>query len=197
MPRLEPALNAPVAAHPHYPVTDDDFRKIVAIFRMAVPYTGLILSTRERPEFRDELFELGVSQISAGSSTSPGGYKDRQQEEVMEQFTLGDHRTPDEVIFDLCQADHIPSFCTACYRRGRTGHDFMGLAKIGFIQEFCTPNALLTFKEYLLDYAAPLTRALGEKLLSDQIRRIENSKTRRHVEKAMKEMEEGRRDIYL
>ncbi|MCC6444924.1 MAG: [FeFe] hydrogenase H-cluster radical SAM maturase HydG [Armatimonadetes bacterium] len=197
MPRLEPALNAPVAEHPPHMVSDDDFRRIVCIFRLAVPYTGMILSTRESAEFRDELFRLGISQISAGSKTSPGAYKDATREHIMEQFTLGDHRTPDEIIHELCQAGHMPSFCTACYRQGRTGHDFMGLAKIGFIQDFCTPNAILTFKEYLLDYASPATRALGEKVLSEHVSRVLNTKVRRHLEKSLQEMEEGGRDIYM
>ena len=148
IPRLEPAFNAPAAIKPPRPVLDDEFKKLVAIIRLAVPYTGMILSTRETAEVRQEVFELGISQISAGSRTNPGGYQEDSDENFRSaQFNLGDTRTLDEVIHDITLKGHIPSFCTACYRLGRTGGDFMDLAKPGLIQKFCRTNALMTFKE--------------------------------------------------
>ncbi|MFZ1980676.1 MAG: [FeFe] hydrogenase H-cluster radical SAM maturase HydG, partial [Smithella sp.] len=166
IPRLEPAFNAPAAIAPPHPVSDHDFKKLVAIIRMAVPYTGMILSTRENPALRSEVFALGISQISAGSRTNPGGYQEDSSEAFRAaQFNLGDTRTLDEVILDITERGHIPSFCTACYRLGRTGKDFMDLAKPGLIQKFCQTNAVFSFKEYLLDYASPQTREAGEKLI--------------------------------
>ena len=167
IPRLESALNAPAAITPPVPVSDDDFKKLVAVIRLAVPYTGIILSTRENPAVRRDVFELGVSQISAGSRTNPGGYgKDAEEGFRAAQFNLGDTRTLDEVIYDITLKGHIPSFCTACYRLGRTGKDFMDLAKPGLIQKFCRTNGIVTFKEYLEDYASPPTRAAGEALIA-------------------------------
>ncbi|MCK4609300.1 MAG: [FeFe] hydrogenase H-cluster radical SAM maturase HydG, partial [Gammaproteobacteria bacterium] len=160
VPRLEPASGSDIAAHPPHPVTDADFRKIIAILRLAVPFTGIILSTRETSETRREALELGISQISAGSRTNPGGYS--ENEENASQFSLGDHRPLDEVIRDVAELGYIPSFCTACYRLGRTGEHFMSLAKTGKIKTMCMPNALTTFQEYLLDYASPATRETGE-----------------------------------
>jgi 2-iminoacetate synthase len=157
VPRIEPAFNAPVAQKPPFAVDDLAFKKIIAIIRLAVPYTGIILSTREKAELRRELFKLGISQISAGSRTSPGAYKESQEslsEYDMEQFQLGDHRTLDEVVKDSCELGFLPSFCTACYRSERTGDRFMELAKSGNIGKLCVPNALATFNEYLIDYAS-------------------------------------------
>ena len=168
MPRLEPAVGSDIASHPPQPVDDLDFRKIVAILRLAVPYTGMILSTREGPNLRREAFAMGISQISAGSRTNPGGYTDDTIAE-MEQFQLGDHRTLDEVIRDVAEMGYIPSFCTACYRLGRTGADFMDLAKPGEIKHHCDPNALSTFLEYLEDYGSPATKASGERLIADTL----------------------------
>ena len=164
VPRLEPATGSDVAAHPPHAVSDIDFRKIVAILRLAVPYTGIIMSTRESAHIRRETFALGVSQISAGSRTNPGGYADSERENAS-QFCLGDHRPLDEVIRDVAALGYIPSFCTACYRLGRTGQDFMDLAKPGEIKEHCDPNALATFVEYLIDYGSEETRAVGEQLV--------------------------------
>ena len=160
VPRLEPAVGSDVAAHPPFAVADVDFRKIVAILRLAVPYTGIIMSTRETPNIRRETFALGVSQISAGSRTNPGGYASTEEFE-MAQFQLGDHRGLDEVIRDVAEMGYIPSFCTACYRLGRTGMDFMDLAKPGEIKHHCDPNALSTFLEYLLYYGSVKTRKAG------------------------------------
>ena len=168
MPRIEPAVGSDLASQPPHPVDDLDFRKIVAITRLAVPYTGMIMSTRETGNLRRETFALGVSQISAGSRTNPGGYTNDTVAD-MEQFQLGDHRTLDEVIRDVAQLGYIPSFCTACYRLGRTGGDFMDLAKPGEIKHHCDPNALSTFLEYLEDYGSAETKAAGEQLIADTL----------------------------
>ncbi len=168
MPRLEPAIGSDIASQPPHPVDDLDFRKIVAITRLAVPYTGMIMSTREAANLRRETFALGVSQISAGSRTNPGGYT-LDTVSDMEQFQLGDHRTLDEVIRDVAQMGYIPSFCTACYRLGRTGGDFMDLAKPGEIKHHCDPNALSTFLEYLEDYGSAETKAAGEQLIAESL----------------------------
>ena len=193
VPRIEPATGSEVSYNPPYPVSDRDFKKIIAILRITVPYTGIILSTREKPEIRREAFRLGVSQISAGSRTNPGGYSEG---ESGEQFSLGDHRPIDEVIYDICKLGFIPSFCTSCYRLGRTGVDFMDLAKPGLIKEKCLPNGLLTFKEYLLDYASEKTREIGEKLIEKMLNEIENERVRNQTKKFLKMIEEGKRDIY-
>ncbi len=160
VPRMEPASGSSVSEHPPHPVSDFDFRKIVAVLRLAVPYTGIILSTRETAEIRRETFALGVSQISAGSRTNPGGYSSDEQFDAS-QFSLGDHRSLDEVVRDISALGYIPSFCTACYRLGRTGKDFMDLAKPGDIAVHCAPNAFSTFAEYLVDYASQETRESG------------------------------------
>jgi 2-iminoacetate synthase len=172
VPRLEPATGSDVATHPPHAVSDIDFRKIVAILRLAVPYTGIIMSTRESAHIRRETFALGVSQISAGSRTNPGGYADSERENAS-QFCLGDHRPLDEVIRDVAGLGYIPSFCTACYRLGRTGRDFMDLAKPGEIKEHCDPNALATFVEYLIDYGSEDTRVVGEQLVANVLDSME------------------------
>jgi 2-iminoacetate synthase len=170
VPRLEPALNAPTANKPPHPVSDEDFKKLVAVIRLAVPYTGMILSTRESAEMRSEVFDLGVSQISAGSRTNPGGYKQGNSDAFRSaQFNLGDTRTLDEVILDITKRGHIPSFCTACYRLGRVGGDFMDMAKPGEIKNHCGPNALSTFMEYLINYASSETRKAGEEAVQNII----------------------------
>jgi len=198
IPRLEPALNAPAAIKPPHPVSDQDFKKLVAIIRMAVPYTGMILSTRETPEMRDEVFALGISQISAGSRTNPGGYCDTTSDRFRAaQFNLGDTRKLDEVILDITERGHIPSFCTACYRLGRTGKDFMDLAKPGLIQKFCQTNAVFTFKEYLLDYASPATREAGEKLIQKMLEETFKTKRKKMVSDRLQKIEEGTRDVYI
>ncbi len=150
VPRLEPATGAEIATHPPQPVDDESFYKLVAILRLAVPYTGIILSTRETPSLRRGALALGVSQISAGSRTNPGGYAEDAREDAS-QFSLGDHRSLDEVIRDISSLGYVPSFCTGCYRLGRVGADFMDLAKPGEIKNHCDPNAVSTFLEYLLD----------------------------------------------
>lgn len=196
-PRIEPAQNAPAAEHIPYPVPDEALPLIVAVIRLAVPYTGIIMSTREAPAMRRQLLGLGVSQISAASRVYPGGYGDgRPHVEEGEQFCLGDTRPLDVVIRDLCEHGYLPSFCTACYRLGRTGHDFMEFAKPGEIQRFCTPNALLTFQEYLLDYASPETRAAGERLVSELLEEVTPA-LRPTVQARLAAIGAGERDLYL
>ena len=198
IPRLEPAFNAPAAIKPPMPVSDHDFKKLVAILRMAVPYTGIILTTRENAELRSEVFALGVSQISAGSRTNPGGYSDTTSDRFRAaQFNLGDTRTLDEVILDITERGHIPSFCTACYRLGRTGKDFMDLAKPGLIQKFCQTNALFSFKEYLLDYASPKTREAGERLIDEMLEKSFKTKRKKMVTDRLQVIGEGKRDVFI
>jgi 2-iminoacetate synthase len=196
VPRLEPATGSNLAAHPPFPVSDIDFRKIVAILRLAIPYTGIIMSTRETAQMRRETFALGVSQISAGSRTNPGGYEhEEDQDDPSGQFSLGDHRPLDEVIRDVASMGYIPSFCTACYRLGRTGHDFMDLAKPGDIKLHCQPNALSSFKEYLQNYASPQTAEVGNRLIRETIAGMEGIAKQR-AEKLVQRVEAGRDDVY-
>ena len=197
VPRLEPALNAPAANNPPHAVTDDDMRRIVSCFRLAVPYTGIILSTRERAEFRSELMALGVSQISAGSRTSPGGYYDaKAHKPETEQFSIGDDRSLSEVMLALCKDNYIPSFCTSCYRKGRTGEHFMDLAKHGEIRKMCAPNAILSLKEYLLDYADGETREQGERVLADCLEDLE-PRLRAKTMSLLARIEAGERDLSI
>jgi 2-iminoacetate synthase len=193
MPRLEPAIGSDMASSPPHPVSDVDFRKLVAILRLAVPYTGMIMSTRETPLIRRETFALGVSQISAGSRTNPGGYaEDEHFDEA--QFQLGDHRPLDAVIRDVAGLGYIPSFCTACYRLGRTGMDFMDLAKPGDIKHHCDPNALSTFLEYLLDYGGEETRVSGERLIAGKVAAMDDVR-RRHTDTMLERVRGGERDV--
>ncbi len=194
VPRLEPATGSDVASHPPHPVSDVDFRKVVAILRLAVPYTGIIMSTRETADIRRETFALGVSQISAGSRTNPGGYSEEERIESA-QFCLGDHRPLDVVIRDVAALGYVPSFCTACYRLGRTGRDFMDLAKPGEIKGHCTPNALATFQEYLQDYASPETRAVGEATIAGALAEME-PELRAKAERMVRLVKDGKRDVY-
>ena len=198
IPRLEPALNAPAAIKPPHPVSDDEFKKLVAILRLAVPYTGMILTTRESAALRNEIFSLGVSQISAGSRTNPGGYHDHGGNDFMAaQFNLGDTRSLDEVIYEIVQQGLVPSFCTACYRLGRTGADFMDLAKPGLIKKFCRTNAIFTFEEYLLDYANKKTKKAGMKLIGKLLAETEGAGLKRTIGSRLKRMENGERDLYI
>jgi len=197
IPRLEPALNAPAANNPPHAVSDDDMRRIVSCFRLAVPYTGIILSTRERSEIRNELISRGVSQLSAGSRTSPGGYHEAKAHmPETEQFCIGDDRSLAEMVKQLSKGDFIPSFCTACYRKGRTGEAFMGLAKHGEIHNMCAPNALLSFKEYLIDFADAETRAEGERIIAEELDTFEEHLRGRTTE-LLARVENGARDLYL
>ncbi|NLX60123.1 MAG: [FeFe] hydrogenase H-cluster radical SAM maturase HydG [Phycisphaerae bacterium] len=171
-PRLQPA--AGVQTDPRHLVTDDQFKRLVAILRVSVPYTGLIMTARERPELRREVMAFGVSQIDAGSRIEIGGYTEAGDTQVMqrEQFMLGDIRPLDLVMRELIQDGYVPSFCTACYRLGRTGEHFMEFAIPGFIRDFCTPNALSTLTEYLTDYASPETREAGRRLIAAELDRL-------------------------
>lgn len=195
VPRLEPATNSDLASHPPFPVSDIDFRKIVAILRLAVPYTGIIMSTRETAQMRRETFALGVSQISAGSRTNPGGYEEETEDDPSGQFSLGDHRPLDEVIRDVASMGYIPSFCTACYRLGRTGQDFMDLAKPGDIKLHCAPNALSSFKEYLQNFASPETAEIGNALIHSTIESM-SGVARQRAEKLVQRVIDGRDDVY-
>ena len=177
-------------------VPDEIFHKIVAIIRIAVPYTGMIISTRESVKSREKVLELGISQISGGSRTSVGGYvTEESEEENSAQFDIADHRSLDEVVGWLLDLDHIPSFCTACYREGRTGDRFMTLLKNGQISNCCLPNALLTLKEYLKDYASPETRAKGEAMIKRLLNDIPNEKARATAAKYLDAIENGERDF--
>ena len=171
---------------------DAIFEKIVACIRIAVPYTGMIISTRESPSIRKRVLDLGISQISGGSKTSVGGYAEAEPEENhSKQFDVTDTRTLDEIIFWLMEMGHLPSFCTACYRAGRTGDRFMSLCKTGEIQNCCHPNALMTLKEYLEDYASPETKALGNKMIQDELKNIPRDQVRRVVMQRLNEIENG------
>jgi 2-iminoacetate synthase len=196
VPRIEPAVGSSVASHPPHQVSDLDFKKIIALMRLTVPYTGIIMSTRETPEMRRATFELGVSQISAGSRTNPGGYAELGDIKKEQQFQSGDHRSLDEVIREIASMGYTPSFCTACYRLGRTGADFMDLAKPGLIKEHCCPNALSTCTEYLQDYATPETKKVGEALVESEIKRVE-PKISRIARRLVDEVKKGKRDAYV
>jgi 2-iminoacetate synthase len=198
-PRLLPAEGIDYDRFP-YLVNDRDFKKIVAVIRLAVPYTGMILSTRESVEFRRELLEVGVSQMSAGSCVGVGGYaervtRDEEGNEEAPQFLLADHRKPLDVIKSLVKDGYVPSYCTACYREGRTGDRFMPLAKSGQIGNFCLPNALLTFEEYLKDYADDELKEMGQKMIDEQIRTIPSEKRRKEAAEFLKRIRTGDRDL--
>ncbi len=177
-------------------ISDEIFAKIVACIRVAVPYTGMIVSTRETKECREKVLNLGISQISGGSRTSIGGYVEPEPEnQRSEQFDVQDNRTLDEVVSWLMQLGYVPSFCTACYREGRTGDRFMSLCKSGQIQNCCHPNALMTLKEYLVDYASTETRTIGETLIQQELKNVPKEQIRNIVEKNLREIELGQRDF--
>ena len=177
-------------------ISDEIFQKIVAIIRIAVPYTGMIISTRESQKSREKVLELGISQISGGSRTSVGGYAvEETPEENSSQFDISDKRTLDEIVSWLLELGYIPSFCTACYREGRTGDRFMSLVKTGQIANCCSPNALMTLQEYLEDYASPETKALGTKMIREQMERIPNPAIKRRAIENLKYIGEGKRDF--
>ncbi len=193
MPRFRPAQS--VGYRAEYEVSDQNFLKLIAILRLAVPYTGMILSTREAPELRRQAFEIGISQASAGSKTEPGGYG--KKEKKVSQFQLSDERSMDDIIYDICKIGYFPSFCTACYRLGRTGDKFMEFAKSGEIKNYCQPNAILTFKEYLLDYASPKTRKIGEQVINNEVIEIKNQAIKDNLLKKLENLEKGERDLYF
>jgi 2-iminoacetate synthase len=206
VPRLEPATGSDISLEPPWPLTDTDFKKLVAILRLAVPYTGIIMSTRETAKMRRDTFSLGVSQISAGSRTNPGGYsadnngaaskgRDGYREPESAQFSLGDHRPLDEVIGDVAGMGYLPSFCTGCYRLGRTGGDFMDLAKPGDIKAHCEPNGVSTFQEYLCDYASAETVAVGEKLIKQALTEMPPP-VRAKAQAMLEKVKSGQHDVF-
>lgn len=198
-PRLRPASG--VQLREPWLVSDEDFKRLVSILRLSVPYTGMILTAREPAALRNEILAFGVSQIDAGSRIELGGYTEagdaQQQVQEREQFELGDVRSLDEVIRQLLVEGYLPSFCTACYRLGRTGEEFMEYAIPGFIQEFCTPNALTTLKEYLVDYASPATRRVGEQLLAQQLAALPDGAAKRElISRLQRIASTDERDLY-
>ncbi len=176
-------------------LSDEMFCKIAALIRISVPYTGMIISTRETPEIRKQIIRLGVSQISGGSRTSVGGYCEEERPHDTEQFDVSDNRTLDEVVNWLMREGYIPSFCTACYREGRTGDRFMSLCKAGQIQNCCHPNALMTLKEFLMDYASDDTKAIGEAMIEKEIDNIGKDKIKDIVRERLVKIENGERDF--
>lgn len=193
VPRLREAEGVNTKDYP-YLVKDRDFKLIVAVLRLAVPYTGMILSTREETNFREEVLKVGISQVSAGSCTGVGGYSESHPEEKP-QFEVGDNRSPLEIIKSLLKQGYIPSYCTACYREGRTGERFMALAKTGNIHNVCLPNALLTLREFVLDYGDEEVRELGEQVIKRELNSIPKESARKAVEEKLKGVEKGERDL--
>jgi 2-iminoacetate synthase len=183
-----------------YQVSDDEYKRLVAILRLAVPYTGLIMTAREPAELRREVLAFGVSQIDAGTKLEIGSYheqrKDDEQNLKREQFKVGDTRSLDEVIGEILEGGYIPSFCTSCYRLGRTGEHFMEYAIPGFIGKFCTPNAIMTLAEYLEDYASPDTKAKGEALIAAEVAKLDE-RLRNEVLKRLEQVRAGKRDLYF
>jgi 2-iminoacetate synthase len=197
-PRVRPASGVDLPEK--YLVNDHDFKRLVAILRLAVPYTGLIMTAREPPDVRRECMAFGVSQIDAGTRLELGGYTEAGDAQCLEreQFELGDVRSLGEVLDDLMTDGYIPSFCTACYRLGRTGEHFMEFAIPGFIKRFCTPNALLTAMEYLVDYATPEVRASGEKLIASEVAKLEEGSTKTElIDRLRRIRETEERDLYF
>jgi 2-iminoacetate synthase len=199
-PRLRPACG--VKLNERWLVNDDEFKRLVAILRLSVPYTGMILTAREPAELRQEIMSFGVSQIDAGSRIEIGGYTEagdaQQQVRELEQFELGDVRTLDEVIRQLLADGYIPSFCTACYRLGRTGEEFMEFAIPGFIEKLCTPNALSTLQEYLVDYASPATQKVGRKLIQQELTKMANEPRKHGLHKRLYQIQTtDKRDLYF
>jgi 2-iminoacetate synthase len=182
-------------------VSDADFTKLVAILRLAVPYTGLILTAREPSSIRDEILQFGVSQIDGGTNIEMGGYskkKDPAPQDIdLEQFQINDNRSLNEIMEELISSKFIPSFCTSCYRRGRTGEHFMEFSVPGFIKRYCQPNALLTLAEYLEDYAPEETKGKGYRLISEKLEEMDNDPFKVSLEKKLEQVKEGQRDLYF
>ena len=196
VPRLREAEGVTLGNFPNL-LSDEMFKKVVAIIRIAVPFTGIIMSTREDEEMRREALKFGVTQVSSGSSTGVGGYKQREEGKTVEQFKTSDERTPIEVLNWLLDEGYIPSYCTACYRKGRTGETFMGLAKTGEIQKICEPNALMTLMEYALDYGDESTCKKAEKLVMKEAEKINNEAIRKFINDGIIKLKSGERDIYI
>lgn len=196
VPRLKPAEGMTLENFPNI-LTDEMFKKIVAIIRIAVPFTGLILSTRETAEMRREVLKYGVSQVSAGSSTGVGGYEAREKGESVEQFNTSDDRSPLEVLKSLLDDGYIPSYCTACYRKGRTGERFMKLAKSGEIQNVCEPNAMMTLMEFALDYGDKEILEKSEALIKKETEKIKRDSIKKLLKNNVEKLKKGERDLYL
>jgi len=197
-PRIEPANNTSFTEAPPYAVSDDDFKKLVAIIRLSVPYTGLILTARENVEIRNEIIKFGVSQIDAGSSIGIGDYSGKDQDSHKKsQFILGDNRSLDDVIYELVTNDFIPSFCTGCYRVGRTGEHFMEFAIPGFVKRYCTPNAILTFTEYVEDYSSAKTKKAVIGYLPKEIEKIKDPTIKQEVINRLQRIKDGERDLFF
>ena len=197
-PRIKDAANLNI--DPRYEVSDEEFSRLVAILRLAVPYTGLILTARENPDLRKEVMQFGVSQIDGGTRIELGSYADTQNEEQnlnKEQFHIGDSRSLGEVIDELLEDGYLPSFCTACYRLGRTGEHFMEFSVPGFIKRYCTPNAILTLAEYLVDYARPHVAEKGWKVIEENIQQLDDSKRARQLRDRLERIRDGERDLYF
>ena len=194
VPRIRPADDIDLSKFPNA-VTDDVFRRIVAILRIAVPYTGMIISTRESAECRKAVLDVGVSQISGGSKTTVGGYADSTEAEHSEQFDISDHRTLDQIVSWLLELGYIPSFCTACYREGRTGDRFMSLAKSGAIANCCAPNALMTLTEYLCDYGSDTSRQAAQNIIAQELAKIPSEKVRQIAQQRIEKIVAGERDF--
>lgn len=194
VPRIEPAKGVTFSENPPEKIDDFTFKKIVAVLRLSVPYTGIILSTREQPSLRKALCELGASQISAESKVNPGGYSVHKESDS--QFTMSDNRSLDEIVFALLKDGYTPSFCTACYRKGRVGKDFMDLAKPGLIKKFCQPNAISTLAEYLYDYASEKTKLEGLKFIEQQIANTEDAAVQSNLTDMIAKVAAGERDVY-
>lgn len=197
-PRIEPAIDTALCDQPPYAVSDYDFKRLVAILRLSVPYTGLILTCRESTEIRNDIINFGVSQIDAGSDIGVGAYSTQGSESYKKsQFVLNDGRSLDQVIRELCEADFIPSFCTGCYRLGRTGEHFMEFAIPGFVKRFCTPNAVLTFLEYMEDYSSPETKKAGMKQIERELERMPEGDQKTKLLERMEQIKNGDRDLYF
>lgn len=197
-PRITPATGTPFSDHPEYAVSDRDFKKLVAILRLSVPYTGLICTAREPDAVRRQVIPFGVSQIDAGTRIGVGAYAQSKQANALpdkEQFSIGDARTLDHVVAEICEMDCIPSFCTACYRAGRTGEEFMKVAKSKFVYNFCIPNAIFTMKEYLVDYASEETRIKGDEVIRQHMEQFIGQPVYDTIAKNLQRIENGERDL--
>lgn len=200
VPRLRPARGMSLSQYP-YQVRDEDYLKIIAVLRLAVPYTGIILSTRETPALRDRLLDYGISQMSAGSCTGVGAYRDAaissSNHENSAQFLVDDNRNVEDVLISICRSGYLPSFCTACYRQERKGNHFMGLAKTGEIQKMCQPNALLTFQEYLLEYASPENQQYGQEVIARHLASIKQPSIKKATEEKLARIKQGEQDLFF
>jgi 2-iminoacetate synthase len=199
-PRITPAIGTPYSEHPEYAVSDEDFKKLVAVLRLSVPYTGLICTAREPDSVRRAVVPLGVSQIDGGTRIGVGAYQaSRRANELpeQEQFSIGDDRSLDHIVQEVCDMGCVPSFCTACYRTGRTGDHFMKVAKSKFVHNYCIPNALFTLKEYLIDYASPEAREKGERTIAEHLEKIKGEPVYEQVAETLRRIEDGDRDLRL